>query len=260
MSFTNYSPFDSGSWRTFVGLDNYTRLIHDPLAGQAFLQTLYFVVLYLPASVILGLAAAILLNQKVRGQTFFRGVFFLPVIASWVVGATMILWFIDPSSGGLALIMAKLHLGSPPFLLQQSATALPTIAATAVWKFLGYNAVLFLAGLQSLDPHLDEAAKVDGAGLLARFWYITLPGLRPITTVVIVLNLITALRLFDPIKVMTNGGPDNATTTLVMYFYRITWEGLQFGYGSVITLVLTLMIMVGSGLQFLYHRYRGGES
>lgn len=260
LSFTNYNPLVGGSWHKFVGLDNYSRLLGDTQARQALWQTLYFVALYLPASVILGLVIAVLLNQRIRGRAAFRGLYFLPVIVSWVVGSTMILWFIDPSSGGLALIMEKLHLGTLPNLLQQPSTALPVIAATTVWKFVGYNAVIFLAGLQTLDPSLQDAAKVDGAGPVARFWYVSMPALRPVTTVVIVLNIILALRLFDPIKVMTNGGPNFATTTLVMYYYQVSWNGLQFGYGSTITLVLTLLILVGSGLQFLYFRMRGGDS
>ena len=260
LSFTNYNPLASGSWHSFVGFDNYTRLVGDPKAWQALWQTLYLVLLYLPASVILGLLVALLLNQQIRGRVLFRGIFFLPVIASWVVGATMLLWFLDPTSGGLALIMAKLGLGAPPFLLQNSSTVLPTIAGVAIWKFVGYNSVLYLAGLQSIDLALIEAAKVDGASAFARFRYITLPGLRPITAVVVVLNLITALRLFDPIKVMTNGGPNFSSSTLVMYFYQQTWDGLQFGYGSVITIVLTLLILLGSALQFLYLRYVGGPS
>lgn len=260
LSFTDYNPLEQGSWLDFVGGKNYDRMLHDEDAWKALRETLYFILLYLPASVILGLGIALLLNKKIRGRTFLRGVYFLPVIASWVVGATMIMWFIDPQSGGLAVLMAKLHLGAPPYLLQQPSTALPTIAATAIWKFVGYNTVLYLAGLQSLDADLNEAAEVDGAGAWARFWFITVPGLRPITAVVVVLNLITALRLFDPIKVMTNGGPNGATTTLVMYFYQVTWNGLQFGYGSAITLLLTLLIVLGSALQFLYFRFRGGAS
>ena len=260
LSFTDYNPLVEGSWYSFVGFDNWARLFADPKAWQAFWQTLYFVLLYLPASVILALLIAILLNQKVKGRAFFRGVYFLPVIVSWVAGATMILWFIDPQSGGLALLMDALHLGDLPYLLQQSSTALPAVAATAIWKFVGYNTVIFLAGLQALNPELVDAAKVDGAGALRRFWYVTLPELRPITTVVIVLNLVLSLRLFDPIKVMTNGGPNFSTSTLVMYYYSVSWDGLQFGYGSAITLLLTVLILVGAAAQFAYFRFRGGES
>jgi ABC-type sugar transport system permease subunit len=155
--------------------------------------------------------------------------------------------------------MERLHLGSLPYLLQQPSTALPMVAATSIWKFVGYNAVIFLAGLQALNAELVDAAKVDGAGPLRRFWYVTLPELRPITTVVIVLNLVLSLRLFDPIKVMTNGGPNFSTTTLVMYYYSVSWDGLQFGYGSAITLLLTALILFGAALQFAYFRFRGGE-
>lgn len=258
LSFTDYNPLSSSSWREFVGLDNYTRLVQDDQAWQALSQTLYFVLLYLPLCVGLGLAVALLLNQPIKGRAIFRGIYFLPVIASWVVGATMMLWLVDPNSGALALAMNSLGLGSPPSLLQQESTALPTVAAVSIWKFVGYNAVLYLAGLQTIDQNLVEAAKIDGAGPWSRFRHITLPGLRPITAVVVILNLITALRLFDPIKVMTNGGPNFSSSTLVMYFYQVTWDGLQFGYGSAITMLLTVMILLGSGLQFLYFRYRGG--
>jgi ABC-type sugar transport system permease subunit len=259
LSFTDYNPLNPTSWREFTGPDNYTRLVEDEQAWQAFWQTLYFVVLYLPLCVGLGLGVALLLNQPIKGRAFFRGIYFLPVIASWVVGATMILWFVDPNSGALALGMNYLGLGNPPSLLQQESTALPTVAGVAIWKFVGYNAVLYLAALQTIDQNLVESAKIDGAGAFSRFRHITLPGLRPITAVVVILNLITALRLFDPIKVMTNGGPNFSSSTLVMYFYQVTWDGLQFGYGSAITLVLTIMILLGSGLQFLYFRLRGGS-
>ena len=258
-SFTDYNPLVPGSFTDVVGIDNYERLVHDRLAWQALFNTLYFAALYMPITIFGGLLAAILLNQRMRGRIIFRGIFFLPVIVSWVVAATMIGWTLDSDSGLLAMIFDELGLGRIPRFLQQKNTAMPAVALVAIWKYFGYNTVIFLAGLQSLDPSLDESALVDGASAWQRFWYVTLPMLRPVTLVVIVLNLIQAMRIFDPIIIMTNGGPDFATTSLVVYFYRLAWNNLEFGYGSAITMLLIVLIVGISALQFWYFNRRSAD-
>lgn len=250
ISLTDYNPLDASSWVSFVGLTNYRRMLDDPLVWQSLRNTFYFAILYMPVAIVGALIAAVLLNQKLRGRLVFRGIYFLPVIVSWVVGATMIMWFLDPTAGMVSLVAERLGFGPLPQLLQRSSTAMPTVAVVAIWKYFGYNTVIYLAGLQTIDPGLDEAAHVDGATAVQRFWHLTVPLLRPVTAVVITINLIQALRIFDPMVIMTNGGPNYATTSTVLYFYRVAWDSLQFGYGSAITALLSVIIFAVAGLQF----------
>jgi multiple sugar transport system permease protein len=198
------------------------------------------------------LVAAVLLNQKLRGRLVFRGIYFMPVVVSWVVAATMIMWTIDPSSGLLARLIDWLGGGSLPALLQDEATAMPTVASVAIWKYFGYNTVIYLAGLQSIDSALEEAARVDGASAVQRFRHVIVPMLRPVHAVVITLNLIQAMRVFDPMMIMTNGGPNYSTTSTVLYVYRVAWDNVQFGYGSAITAILAIIIFLLAGVQFWF--------
>ncbi|MDX6251173.1 MAG: hypothetical protein QOF10_4533 [Kribbellaceae bacterium] len=260
ISVTDYSPLKPSSWHTFVGLAHYRHLFQDPLVWKSLLNTLYFAVLYLPVSIIGALVTAMLLNQKLRGRLVFRGIYFMPVVVSWVVGATMIMWFVDPSSGLLSIVLESIGLGPLPQLLQSENTAMPTVAFVAIWKYFGYNTVIYLAGLQTISAALEEAARVDGASALQRFRYVIVPLLRPVTAVVITLNLIQAMRIFDPMMIMTNGGPNFSTTSTVMYFYRVAWDNLQFGYGSAITAMLSVMIFVAAGVQFWLLNRRSAET
>lgn len=260
MSVTDYSPLEEGSWLSFVGLEHYQRLIGDPLAWKSLLNTFYFAALYMPIAIVGALVAAVLLNQKLRGRLVFRGIYFMPVVVSWVVGATMLMWFVDPSSGLLSILLESLGLGRLPRLLQSETTAMPTVALVAIWKYFGYNTVIYLAGLQTISRTLDESARVDGASAFQRFRYVTIPLLHPVTVVVITLNLIQAVRVFDPMMIMTNGGPNHSTTSTVLYFYRVAWDNLQFGYGSAITAVLTLIILLAAGLQFWFFRRRSWQA
>lgn len=259
VSFTDYNPLDPDSWSAFVGGENYRRMVDDPLFWKSLGNTFFFAVLYLPVSILGALVAAILLNQNLRGRLVYRGIFFMPVVVSWVVASTMIMWFLDPSSGLVSLLSQELGLGRLPQLLQDGSTAMPTVAFVAIWKYFGYNTVIYLAGLQALNASLDEAAKVDGASTFARFWHVTLPALRPVTAVVVMLNMIQAMRIFDPMLIMTNGGPNFATTSTVLYVYRMAWDNLEFGYGSAITGALSLIIFGFAGIQFWFFNRRSAE-
>jgi multiple sugar transport system permease protein len=259
ISVTDYNPLDPDSWHSFVGGENYSRMLGDDLFWQSLLNTSYFALLYLPIAIFGALVAAVLLNQQLRGRFVYRGIFFMPVVVSWVVGSTMIMWFLDPSSGLLSMISESLGFGRLPQLLQNESTAMPTVAFVAIWKYFGYNTVIYLAGLQAIDTALHEAAKVDGASALRRLWHVTLPGLRPVTAVVVMLNMIQAMRIFDPMMIMTSGGPNNATTSTVLYVYRMAWDNLQFGYGSAITAALSVIIFAIAGLQFWFFNRRSAE-
>lgn len=260
LSFTSYNPLDAVSLFHFVGLDNYARLVTDSQFWHSLWNTIFFGLMYVPIAVFGALLAAILLNQKIRGRSFIRGVFFLPVILSWVVAATMMAWFLDPTSGLASILSQKLGFGQLPYLLQDESTAMPTIAFLAIWKYFGYNTVIYLAGLQAVDFTLDEAAMVDGANAVQRFWYVTVPGIRGTTAIVLMLNLIQALRVFDPMMIMTSGGPNFSTTSTVLYFYRTAWDSMQFGYGSAITVALSIVIFAVAGFQFWFFDRRAIQS
>lgn len=249
-SFTHYNPLVPDSLYSFVGLNNYERLVSDPLVWQALRNTFYFAIIYMPIAIVGGLVAADMLNQRIRGRAVFRGIFFMPVIVSWVVGATIIMWFLDPAAGLVGIVFHRLGLGPLPQLLQEASTAMPAVAFVGIWKYFGYNTVIFLAGLQAIDPSLNESAQVDGASPFQRFRYVTVPMMRRIMAVVIAINLIQAMRIFDPMMIMTNGGPNFSTTSVVLYVYRMAYDNLQFGYGSAITLLLLLIVFVIGGAQF----------
>ncbi|WP_158305616.1 MULTISPECIES: sugar ABC transporter permease [unclassified Nocardioides] len=259
ISLTDYNPLEPDSWTEFVGGENYSRMLDDSLFWKSLGNTFFFAVLYLPISILGALLAATLLNQNLRGRLVYRGIFFMPVVVSWVVASTMIMWFLDPSSGFVSMVSQELGFGRLPQLLQDESTAMPAVAFVAIWKYFGYNTVIYLAGLQSVNPALEEAAKVDGASAFGRFWYVTLPALRPVTAVVVMLNMIQAIRIFDPMLIMTNGGPNYATTSTVLYVYRMAWDNLEFGYGSAITGALSLIIFAIAGLQFWFFNRRSVE-
>jgi multiple sugar transport system permease protein len=252
ISLTDYTPLDPTTLKIFVGLENYRHLFEDSLVWKSLFNTFYFALLYMPIAIVGALVAAVLLNQKLRGRLVFRGIYFMPVVVSWVVAATMIMWTIDPSSGLLARLIDWLGGGSLPALLQDEATAMPTVASVAIWKYFGYNTVIYLAGLQSIDSALEEAARVDGASAVQRFRHVIVPMLRPVHAVVITLNLIQAMRVFDPMMIMTNGGPNYSTTSTVLYVYRVAWDNVQFGYGSAITAILAIIIFLLAGVQFWF--------
>jgi multiple sugar transport system permease protein len=259
ISLTDYNPLEPGSWTSFVGGENYSRMGDDPLFWKSLGNTFFFAVLYLPISIGGALVAAVLLNQNLRGRLVYRGIFFMPVVVSWVVASTMMMWFLDPSSGLVSMVSQNLGFGRMPQLLQDESTAMPTIAFLAIWKYFGYNTVIYLAGLQTVNSSLEEAAKVDGASALGRFRHVILPALRPVTAVVVMLNMIQAMRIFDPMLIMTNGGPNNATTSTVLYVYRMAWDNLEFGYGSAITAALSVLIFAIAGIQFWFFNRRSAE-
>ena len=231
----------------FVGLTNYVDLLHDQVFWRALGNTAAYTIMVVPTDIVISLGLAILLNQKLPGLKFFRLAYFIPVVTGTALVAIVWRWLYQP----YGLVNGVLHaLGLPAVnWLTDTRSALPAIAIMAVWQHVGFNMLIFLAGLQSIPLEMQEAALIDGAGRWAVFRRITLPLLRPVITLAVILTTINSFQVFDSAYVMTNGGPFYATTTLVFYAYQQAFEQYSMGYAAAIAFVLFLIILAISLLQ-----------
>jgi multiple sugar transport system permease protein len=222
---------------TFVGLKNFANLLTDRVFKDVMVNTLYYTFGLVPLNLVISLGLAVWLNTRLRGLTVYRMAFFLPVVTVTVAVALIWRWMYEPRAG---IIDAGLHaLGLPgPTWLGDVHWAMPAIIIMSVWKGFGYNMVLFLAGLQGIPVSMYEAAKIDGANGWQRFWRITLPLLSPVIFLAVVLTVISSFQVFDQALVMTNGGPANATNTIVLYIYQNGFQFFHMGYASAIAWVL----------------------
>jgi len=237
----------------WIGLDNYIFLLTDPATHQAFLHTVYYIVGYLPLVYVGGLALALALNTALKGRAFLRGVYFLPVITSWVVVALVWRWLLNPSTGVVNSVLAWFGIEGPGWWADP-AWAMPSIILASAWKDLGFVMVLLLAGLQAINPDLYEAAELDGAGWWRRLFSITLPMLSPSTFFVIVLSLINGFQVFDQVYVMTGGGPNNASQVVVQQVYDLTFRYGQAGMASALSWLLFFVILIVTLIQFYGQR------
>lgn len=225
----------------FVGLGNFTRLAQDAQFGHALGNTLYFTVFSVIGETTLALVVALIMNESLHGRLLFRTAFFLPVVTSWVI--VSIMWTMLFARQGIvngALNWAGLL--QQPFLSDPSQ-AMWIIIALSIWKNLGYYMVIYLAALQGVPQDLYEAASVDGATRVRQLWHIAVPALRPVIYFVLTISIITSMQLFTQPFIMTNGGPLNATLSVVQLLYRHAFVQLEFGYGSAIATVLLVLLV-----------------
>lgn len=229
----------------FVGIDNYVELFtNDPLFRTVLWNTFYFTVVSVPASTVIALALALMFNTGLRFIPLFRTAYFLPVITATVVVALIWRWFYNPDFGILNYVLWNLGVDSPPNWLASRKWAMPAIIIMAVWKQVGYNMVIFLAGLQAIPSSLYEAAAIDGAGPWRRFLNITLPLLTPTTFFVLVISIIGSLQVFDAVLVLTDGGPANATRTMVYHIWEEAFVFLEMGYAAAVAWVLFFIVFL----------------
>lgn len=234
---------------TWVGFDNYAHLLTDPATRDAFLHTIYYIVGYLPIVYVGGLALALALNAKLRGRAFLRGMYFLPVITSWVVVALVWRWLLSPSNGVVNTFLGWFGVEGPGWWADP-VWSMPSIILASAWKDLGFVMVILLAGLQSINPDLYEAAALDGAGWWRRLVSVTMPMLSPSTFFVIVLSLINGFQVFDQVYVMTGGGPNNSSQVVVQQVYDLTFRYGQAGMASALSWLLFIVIMIVTLVQF----------
>lgn len=226
----------------WVGLDNYTKLITDPGTQDAFLHTLYYIAGYLPLVYVGGLAIALALNSRIRGRNIMRGLYFLPVVTSWIVVALVWRWLLNPSTGIVNWLLGLIGVTGPGWWTDP-AWSMPSIILASAWKDIGFVMVILLAGLQAIPEDVHEAATVDGAGRSRRLFSITLPMLSPSTFFVIVLSLINGFQVFDQVYAMTGGGPNNSSQVVVQQIYDLTFRYGRAGEASALSWLLFLFIL-----------------
>ena len=243
LSFTNYDVFTKMDW---IGFDNYQfTLLEDELFRTALVNTVVYTVWSVPLSMAIGLGAALLLNQKLRGLGVYRTIYYVPVVTSMVAVAMIWLQLFDPLYGVISNALEAIGIKGIDWLGDPNL-AMPSIIAVSVWKVIGWNMLIYLAGLQGIPDYLKEAAAIDGANRWQTFWKITLPLLQPTTFFIFVTSLIGAFQVFDVVYVMTGGGPANATTTLVHQIYNAAFKALDMGYAAAMSFVLFGIILVVS--------------
>ncbi len=237
--------------KPFVGLQNYRALSEDAIFVQALKNTVIYTVIVIFVGTVIALFLALLLNRKFKLKETFKLVYFLPVITPMVAVAIVWEWLYQPQFGLFNGILKYLGLPTQQWLLSKDQ-ALMSVIIFSIWKGVGYNMVIFLAGLQGIPDIYYEAARIDGANSFQRFKGITLPLLMPTTLFVIIMSTISALQVFTQVYVMTQGGPINATMVTVLYIYKVGFDFLRFGYASAIATVLFISILAITILQFKF--------
>lgn len=246
----SFADWDLSENFKFIGLGNYQELLTDGIFRKVFWNTLYFTAVSVPIGIVLSLFLAILLNQKLRLIRFYRAAFFIPVISSMVAVAVIWQWIYNPQYGLLNYALSGLGIQGPTWLTS-TKWAMIAIIITAVWKNLGFNMLIFLAGLQSIPESYYEAAEIDGARWFAKFRHITVPLLSPTTFFITVMAIITSFQVFDTVYLMTQGGPARSTSVLVYYVYQNAFQYFEMGYASAVAYVLFFVVLILTMLQFL---------
>ncbi|MGW1005878.1 carbohydrate ABC transporter permease [Streptomyces sp. NPDC002520] len=252
------TSWDGVSAPRFVGLGNFREMAHDEVFRTAVVDTVLWLVLFGGLSAVLGLGAALLLQQERRGVGFYRAALFLPVVFSLV--ATGLVWqAIYQPDGVLNQLLQSFGLGSLRHAwLADQDTALYAVIVPALWRQVGYVMVLYLAGLKGIDPALYEAAKVDGAGRRQRFRHVTLPQLRSVNAVVLSVIVIDSLRSFDVVWSLTRGGPYHSSELLSTYMYSTAFQSLRLGYGSALAVVI-FVLAFGVIASYLVRAFREAD-
>jgi len=247
ISFTQWDLFTAID---FVGLGNYVALWNDPIFRQVLGNTAYYVLGSVPVQMALALAAALALNRGIRGQTFFRVVYFLPVVTSTVAAALVWAWLFNSNYGLINALLSLVGVTDLPKWLASSRWAMPAVIIVSIWQNMGYAMVLFLAGLQNIRQDVYDAAALDGSQGWTRFITITLPLLSPTTFFVLIISIIGSFQVFELVFVMTKAGPANATNTLVYYIYQNGFQFYQMGYASAAAIVLFLIVLALTLVQY----------
>jgi multiple sugar transport system permease protein len=250
-SFTDKSL--TGRPASWVGLENWAEAFGDERAWAALGNTAEFTLYSTPPLVILAIAFALLVNRAHKLGWFLRMAFFAPFVVPVSVVTMIWIWIYQPDGGLLNHYLQLLGIqdaATPTLWLQDKNTAMWSVVITTVWWTMGFNFLLYLAALQTIDPNVYEASSIDGASWWRQLWHITLPLLKRTTALVIVLQLIASLRIFDQMYLMTGGGPDRATEVAIHYIYISGFEGYRIGYASALSYVLFILILIISIFQF----------
>ncbi|MEN0140043.1 MAG: sugar ABC transporter permease [Rhodococcus sp. (in: high G+C Gram-positive bacteria)] len=245
----------------FVGADNYAGVVSDGQFWQSLLFTLKYTVIVTPIQIVLGYGLAMLVRRKIRGVAFFRTTFFFPVVVGFASGAYIFLVLIQPDSGFFDQVLQRLgltHTGLP--WLSNSNLALFVVVLMITWKTVGTAVILLMVGMQAIPEDVGEAALVDGAGKWRRELYITLPLMRSSIALVLILTITGSFLAFDQFFVMTHGGPNQSTVTIVMWIYTTAFVQYRLGYSAALSIALLIILIIFTILQVRSLRDRGSES
>ncbi len=245
-----FVKWDFANPMEYVGMKNFLKLFRDNGFQISLWNSIYFTVTSVPLTIVISLLLALLVHQKLKGIKLFRTLFFFPYISSMVAVAVVWNMLYHPTMGPINQFLRMIGIQNPPGWTSSVIWALPAVMLMCVWKQVGYYMIIYLAGLQSIPEYLHEAATIDGANAWQRFRYITLPMLTPSTFFICVLVIINSLKIFDPIMIMTDGGPGRATYTLVYYIYYQAFTLFKFGYASAIAMALLVIVLISTIIQF----------
>ncbi|MEI2777818.1 MAG: sugar ABC transporter permease [Tetrasphaera sp.] len=249
LSFTKYNLLTPPE---FNGLDNYTRMVQDPIFWNSLKVTLWYVVLNIGFQTLFALVIAVMM-QRLTQKTWLRAIVLTPYLVSNVVAAMIFIWILDYQLGIGNAVLDWIGIGRIGFLSDET-WAIPTIAAINVWRHVGYTALLIFAGLQTIPETVYEAGRIDGASENRMFRSITIPLLRPILALVLIITIVGSFQVFDTVAIATQGGPGNATRVLQYYIYDLAFGRFQFGYASALSVGLLIVLMVISIAQYKLSR------
>jgi sn-glycerol 3-phosphate transport system permease protein len=244
-----------GNPSTFAGLDQYLELVRSATFWTGLLATFLFVLYSVPVGIVVALLLAVLVNQQLRGINVFRTLLTSTIAVSAAVGSLIWLLLFNPSLGLLNYVLSLAHLPGPNWLTDPNL-AIVAVSITTIWLTLGFNVIVLLAGLQGIPEELYESAKIDGAVGIHTFRYITVPLLSPSLFFLLVVDTITVFQAFTQIHLLTRGGPVDTTRTLVYSIYLDAFQNFRFGYASVQAIVLSLLILVVTIVQFKFVEQR----
>lgn len=256
LSLTNWDGLSNPG---FIGFRNYRKLFNDPVFYISLKNNLIWIFTFITVPVVIGLMLAVVLNQSVPGARILKASFYSPMVLSLVVCGLVWSWMYNPAQGLINSVLRAAGLDSlARGWLSDPDLVLGSIIAVAVWRQVGYVMILFLAGLQSVDPFLVEASKIDGCNGWKTFIHVILPQLQPVTVVVVVISIIDSLRAFDLVSVMTRGGPFNRSSVLANYMYIVSFNNYKMGYGAAVAVILFLISFIF--IMFYLSRISGEEN
>lgn len=255
ISFTSWSGLkglnvmSADFWQeSFVGLENYQKILASSEFWESLLHVGQYIIMYIPLMLITSLGIATLLNKPRKGSAFYRLLFYIPVLTSWVAGAIIWKWVLDPQYGIFNDILAKVGIHGPAWL-QDPKWAMAGIVLASIWKDMGFYGLIFLGGLKNINPQYYEAAQMDGAGSVQRFFKITLPMLSPMIFFALIISLINAFMVFPQVMIMTNAGPAGATQVIVERIYKYGFDYYKMGYASALSWLLFVIVFVFTYIQ-----------
>ncbi|WP_077620833.1 carbohydrate ABC transporter permease [Bacillus sinesaloumensis] len=250
LSFTDWNFVSGYQNARFIGFENFSKLFTNALFIKGLINN-FILILAIPITLIVSLGLAVIINKYVYLKDLFKVIYFMPFISSIVAVAVVFQVLFHPTKGPINQLLISLGVDNPPAWIADVTYALPSVMLIMIWTGIGFNLIIYLAGLQNIPKELYEAAQIDGATAWSQFTKITIPLVSPTTFLLFVTGVISSFKVFDLIIVLTNGGPANSTITPVVYLYQQAFIELKTGYASAISLVMFIIILIITYIQFV---------